>query len=293
VLGLLGLLGCGVAFRAGDDSGAGGRAEGGAGEGGAPVGGGKATSVGGTGGSTGGSGPSGGSSSTAGGGKPQPEPIIYAASRTELYAFDPLTEIHTFIGSFSGCPNVYDLALSSDGELYAVTQSSFESVDPATAACTEILGDFVGNALAFVPVGTVDAQNEALVAWDGNVYMRVDPSTGATTTLGTIESGYASSGDFVAIGNGRGLITVYGNGCSDCILEVDVADGTLVENWGPVGFGEAWGLARWDGTNYLWSGASASFELELVAGAVTVTPIANTPVVEGGYPSAASAPDAI
>jgi hypothetical protein len=251
------------------------------------------TSVFGTGGEDGGAGSGGGgapgSSSTgiditvgtgaggAGGGGTGGDGLIaevYGHSPGELYVLDPTTKEVTVIGPFQGCSGVIDIALDKDSNLYATTFGGFYKVDKVTAACSLISQGGYPNSLSFVPKGTVDPNVEALVGYSGDAYIRIDTVTGAVTQLGgKLPPGYTSSGDIVSVIGGPTYLTVVGSGCGDCIFEIDPATGTMVKNWGPLGYGSVYGLAFWAGAAYGFSNGGDLFEVKFANNAVTTTDI--------------------
>lgn len=200
---------------------------------------------------------------------------VFGHSGTTLYKLDPGTKAVTVVGDFKDCgDSVLDIALDGSSNMFATTSTGLFSVALTSAQCTQIaLGDYP-NSLSFVPAGTADANVEALVGYDGSDYVRIDPKTGAKTTIGSIGSGdLVSSGDVVAVKGGSTYLTVSGTGCdTDCLIEVDPKSGALVKNWGPTGFSEVYGLAFWAGKVYGFDNAGDLFEIAL-ADTLTTTPI--------------------
>lgn len=195
---------------------------------------------------------------------------VYGHSPSVLYRLDPQTKQVTVIGSFSGCDsNVIDIALDADSHMYATTFGGLHRVDRATAACTPIAGGSYPNSLSFVPAGTLDPNVEALVGYQGSTYVRIDPNSGSITNVGSIGGGYASSGDIVSVKGGGTYLTVTGQGCGDCLVEVNPSNGALVKNWGPVGHAQVFGLAFWGGRAYGFSNAGALFEVSFGSDTVT------------------------
>lgn len=190
-----------------------------------------------------------------------PAAAVYAQSSSTLYKLDPDTKALTVIGNFSGCSGVVDIAVDAKSNIYA-SASGIYKVDNKTAKCTSIGGGaFAGNSLSFVPAGTIDPSKETLVTYNGGQYMKVDIDTGATTNLGSLPSGFASSGDIVSVKGGGTYVTVNGNGCGDCLLEVDPKTGTMKKNWGSVGSSAVYGIAYWAGSVYTFNDYGKIYEL--------------------------------
>jgi hypothetical protein len=207
---------------------------------------------------------------------------VFGQSAGTLYKVDPVTNVVTTVGDFQVCDSVIDIALDKNGNMYATTSSGFYSVDKATAVCTHIADGAYPNSLSFVPAGTVDPNVEALVGYEGAEYVRIDLTSGAVTTIGSLgNAGYASSGDVVSVIGGGTYLTVNGNGCNDCIVEVNPTTGALVKNIGKLAYSEVYGLAFWGGSAYGFSATGPVFQINLTTAACTDIPIPNMPA---GYP---------
>jgi hypothetical protein len=184
--------------------------------------------------------------------------IVYGHTADTLYSFDLGSQMVTAIGKFSGCTQtmgltqVIDLAVDEKGNAFVTTFDGFYSVDLMSASCTLVAkGNYTyPNSLSFVPKGTLDPNQEALVGYNGATYLRIDSATGAITNIGTLGMGYMSSGDIVSVKGGGTFLTVTGNGCSDCVLQVDPKTGGVIQNYGSVGRAAVYGLAWWAGALY-------------------------------------------
>lgn len=187
-----------------------------------------------------------------------PPALVYGHTADTLYSFDLNAQMVSLIGKFSGCTQtmgltqVIDLAVDEKGNAFVTTFDGFYSVDLMSAACTLVAkGSYTyPNSLSFVPKGTLDQNQEALVGYNGATYLRIDTSTGAITNIGTLGMGYMSSGDIVSVKGGGTFLTVTGNGCADCVLQVDPKTGSVIQNYGSVGRSAVYGLAWWAGALY-------------------------------------------
>ena len=183
-----------------------------------------------------------------------PKAIVYGHTPDTLYSYDVTTSAVTLVAAFTNCSQstnpaqVIDLAIDSQMNAYVTTFDGFYSVDLQTAQCTLIKAGAYPNSLSFVPVGTLDPNLEALVGYFGNSYVRVNVGTGNTTSVGTLSGGYASSGDIVSVEGGGSFLTVTGNGCGDCLLQVDPKTGDVIQNYGQLPHGAVYGLGYWAGT---------------------------------------------
>lgn len=194
---------------------------------------------------------------------------VYGHSPSELYRLDPNTKQVTTIGAFNGCSSVIDIAIDKNSNMYGTTFDGLYKIDKATAACSFIASGSYPNSLSFVPEGTLDPNVEALVGYNGSEYVRIDPAGGAVQTIGSIGGGYISSGDIVSVKGGKTYLTVKGNNCSDCIIEVNPATGAVIKNYGNLGYGSVFGLAFWAGTAYGFSDYGELFEIQFSQNAVT------------------------
>lgn len=226
-----------------------------------------------------------------------PPALVYGHTSDTLFTFDPQTKAQAKVGPFSGCTQgqvtaVIDLAVDELGGGFVTTFDGFYSVDLTTAQCTLIAKGAYPNSLSFVPKGTLDANEEALVGYSGSSYVRVDPKTGAVTAIGSLSNGYASSGDVVSVKGGGTFLTVTGNGCSDCVLQVNPATGALVQSYGSLGRGAVYGLGYWAGTLYGFDEAGEVFAITGGDGqtATTVTVSTNAQTKWWGAGSTTSAP---
>ena len=207
---------------------------------------------------------------------PQGTAEVFGQSSDTLYKLDPITKAVTAVGPFNGCGGVIDIALDKDSNMYATTFDGFYGVDRTTAKCTFIAsGSSYPNSLSFVPAGTLDPNVEALVGYQGDQYIRIDPKTGAISDVGTsIGMGFSSSGDIVSVKGGGTYLTVTGMGCmTDCLLQVDPKTGSFLKNWGSTGYANVFGLAFWAGVAYGFDAKGQLFEIDFSGQALQITPI--------------------
>jgi hypothetical protein len=256
----------------------------------------------------GGSGAAGGSSGAAGGGGTggegglfippdggTPDPVapseVYGHSATTFYKLDPDTKEVTVIGDFKGCTNVIDIAIDAESNIIGTTFKGLYKIDKATAQCTLITNGTYPNSLSFVPKGTLDPNVEALVGYQNATYVRIDPVSGQVTNLGEIGGGLISSGDIVSVKGGGTYLTVNGPNCFDCLIEVDPKTGSLVKNWGAVGYSAVYGIAFWAGSVYGFTDSGFLFEITFAQDKIISTPIPSMPAPSfWGAGSTTSAP---
>jgi len=212
---------------------------------------------------------------------PPPVAIVYGHSADTLYRLDPNTKQVAVVGPFQGCTQVIDIAIDANSNAYVTTFDGFYKLDLKTASCTLVAsGSSYPNSLSFVPEGTLDPNQEALVGYVGSQYVRIDTATGAVTNVGQLTGGYQSSGDIVSVIGGGTFLTVNGtSGCGDCLLQVDPKTGDIVQNYGSVNHGSVFGLAFWAGTVYGFDNAGQVFSISVQNGQIVTTgiPVPNPP----------------
>jgi hypothetical protein len=205
---------------------------------------------------------------------------VFGHSADTLYKLDPVTKAVTLIGPLSGCGTTIDIALDKNGKMFGTSPDGLYAIDKTTAKCTEIAtGNSYPNSLSFVPQGTVDPNNEALVGYNGSTYVRIDTATGAVTNIGVLQGGYFSSGDIVSVINGGTYLTVNGNGCGDCIIEVNPKTGDFKQMIGDLGHAGVYGLAFWGGAAYGFDDAGELFQIDLKNAKTTTIPLMGVQVL--------------
>lgn len=219
---------------------------------------------------------------------------VFGHSDNTLYRVDTVTRAITEVGTFNGCTNVNDIALDETSSIYASTATELFYVETNTGNCTRIATGTFPNSLSFVPAGTLEADRETLVGFQGGDYVRIDQKTGAVTKVGAIGGGLQSSGDIVSAKGGKTFVTVTGPGCSDsdCLIEIDPKTGALAHNWGPIGKTQVFGLAFWAGDLYAFTNAGELVLVTIDTGVLVATPIpiTNAPKTFRGAGSTTSAP---
>jgi hypothetical protein len=210
---------------------------------------------------------------------------VYAHSADTLYKLEPYSKVTTVIGPFRGCAGqVIDIALDKNGQMYGTTFSSLEKIDKATAQCVTVAQGAYPNSLTFVPVGTLDANAEALVGFEGDQYVRIDTTSGQKTTVGSLNPNatgktYVSSGDVVSIIGDKTYLTVKVTPSmnADALIEVDPKTGKALKLIGSTGQQDIFGLAYWAGTAYGFTNSGLIFALDLTTGQSTNIPIPGAP----------------
>ena len=203
---------------------------------------------------------------------------VYAHSPNTLYRLDPITKVMTTVGVFGGCSTVIDIALDKNGVMYGTGFGELYKIDKSTAGCTLVANGSYPNSLSFVPAGTVDPVNEALVGYVGASYVRINTSNGAVTTIGNLGiAGYASSGDLVSLIGGSSYLTVTGPACGDCLVEINPTTGALINKIGPLGHSSVFGLAYWAGTAYGFDSFGSLFQINVQTAVTMNIPIPNAP----------------
>ncbi|MBX3207186.1 MAG: hypothetical protein KF764_19215 [Labilithrix sp.] len=200
---------------------------------------------------------------------------VFGQSATTLYKLEPATKAVTVVGDFKNCERIIDIALDEKSTLYAVSDNTLYTVDKTTAACTKLHSGNYPNSLSFVPKGTLDANEEALVGYDGGDYVRIDVNDGTRTVVGKLGGNLVSSGDIASVKGGKTFLTVKGGSCNtyDCLVEIDPTTGKLVKNWGSVEHKKVFGLSFWGGNVYGFDEQGNLFEVVFGSNKIVTTTI--------------------
>jgi len=173
--------------------------------------------------------------------------VMYAHSGDTLFRVDPDTLKVTTVGTFHpNAPHMNDLAVTPDGKLYAVSSSNLYQVDPTDASITWVtkVPGTTNVALTF------DVDGSLLASDKTGSFRRVDPITGTCAPIGSYGAGLGSSGDLVALKDGKlyevNDVNAKGN---NTLITVDPKTGQAT-TVGPTGFRMVWGLSFWGGTLY-------------------------------------------
>lgn len=202
---------------------------------------------------------------------------VYGHSASTLYKLEPKTKAVTVVGDFKNCEPIIDIALDEKSTLYGVSYDVLYTIDKTTATCTKLHEGHFPNSLSFVPKGTVDPNEEALVGYDKDDYVRIDTRTGARTIIGKLYAakGVESSGDIVSVKGGKTFLTVKGGPCtqSDCLYEVDPTTGKKLHDWGSVEHKKVFGLSFWGGKVYGFDETGNLFEVTFGSNKIVTTTI--------------------
>ena len=205
--------------------------------------------------------------------------LVYADTANALYTIDPqnptssATKLCNFGGDINGAA-INDIAVDANGVLYALSSSALFRVTltpdgsgscPSTEV-TQVAGSSNYNALSFTLDGTL------LAAGSDGTIARVDLQSGSSSVVGSFASGYGSSGDFVALSDGRIFATARKSGTTnDYLVQIDQNGGlySQVAVIGNVGFTGVYGLGFWAGTLYGFDSAGDVLTIDPNSGAAT------------------------
>ena len=204
---------------------------------------------------------------------------VYANGSDELYELSPdLSTIRDII-PLTGCgAEVLDIAMSPRGSMFAMTSDGFYQIQPTSGSCEWLHEDAHPNSLAFLPSDA--SGRELLVGYDGATYYGIDPMTGKSEVIGALDAGYFSSGDIAVMPSGRAYLTVQGNGCGDCLAEIDPATGGMIRLIGSLGQPDIYGLAVVGGALYGFSVTGDVMRIDPQTAATQMVPLDNwSPIV--------------
>jgi len=227
---------------------------------------------------------------------------VYAHSDLTLYRFNPVAGDFARVGNFTclegteGVAEMLDIAIDRAGNMvgtaamseHATITGRLVTIDKMTAACTVLRTGSYPNSLAFVPVGTVLPDREALVGYVNDAYVMINPDTGLVSGVGNLNapgaaSPWMSSGDIVSIVGGGTYVTIIPKGsvtadpAGDRIAEVEPATGAIKRVIGATGATGLFGLGYWGGIAYGFSSSGLLVKIDLQSGAGTPVPITGGP----------------
>lgn len=207
---------------------------------------------------------------------------IFAHSSSALYRMDAksFTKIGDF--SFDQWPSsVTDIALDDKGNLFAITFSDLFQCQTKTAKCTWLASlpqSF--NGLTFVPKGTASLAQAGLIgianSGDWNL-IEVVGGTATVTKLGSYGN-LSSSGDAFSLeGKGTYATTKSFGAFSDVLVEVNPANGQVINQIGETGVSNLWGVAWSGGVMYGFAEAGGVYSIDLATGKASTVPGLSVP----------------
>jgi hypothetical protein len=210
----------------------------------------------------------------------QGTPEVFGHSRTTIYKLNPESKAVGVVGPFVGCTDIEDIALDAQSNLFGTSDEGLFEIDKVTGDCTMVAPGDYPNSLSFVPAGTLDPDEEALVGYLDDQFVRIDVDTGNILEIGSPwNNDLVSSGDIVSVKNGPTYLTVKDapntsvEVCRDCLVEINPASGVIIEEFGPLGFDRVFGTAFWAGSVYGFTNDGELFEIVVENGSLTTTPV--------------------
>ena len=184
-----------------------------------------------------------------------------------------------YIILFSNGPELTDIALSEDQNLFGITFSELYSLDLAKNTSTLIgnLGFNGVNALGF------DANNILYGATNNGNFLRINPNTGVATLVANIP-GFSSGGDLVFNPETNQFFAT-SNTPNDSTLFSIALDGTATEI-GAIGFDDVFGLSLENETLFGYTADRQKIQINPETGSGTFdTALSNTNLTIGGATS--------
>lgn len=190
---------------------------------------------------------------------------VYGHTGQELYRLDTASLQPVLIGAFTntGAQSITDVAIDKDDNMRGITLDRIFTIDEESGAAEQLAELEVGTpnltSLTFVPVDLSDPDGEEILvaaADDGTVY-QIDPSTGATTEIGsygtTAGGTIRSSGDIVAV-RGVGIFATVTIGddltAPDYLAVIDPTDWHATPLGVGTGYDRIFGIGFWRDTLY-------------------------------------------
>lgn len=195
---------------------------------------------------------------------------MYAHTASVLFSVEPESPYgHTRIGAFTDAvsgpvTDITDVAIDTDGLMYAVSFETLYRVNPSNAQVETIgrAGVTGLNALTFLADGT-------LLAGSGSNLYQVDTTTGRFTQLSSIGD-WSFSGDMVGLPDGL-LYCAMGNatsGSNTSLVVYDLASQTIIRT-GSTFTGSLYGVAYAEGRLFGFNASGDIFELDQTDGRAT------------------------
>jgi len=194
---------------------------------------------------------------------------MFVHSDTTLYAVDDQNFDLIHIGEFGLGEEdlITDLAVTGDGDVYAISSDNVFAIDSENGEAT-LTTEFDGGlnvGMTFLDSG------ELLVAEKDGTVRRVDPDSGEVHMVGVFGDGYGTAGDLVAVSDG----TMYAiaedldgeEGDSNVLVTIDPASGQVDQVIGPIGFADVFGCAYARGHVYAFTKGGDIIEVDRMTGA--------------------------
>ncbi|MBI4511587.1 MAG: hypothetical protein HY698_18275 [Deltaproteobacteria bacterium] len=197
--------------------------------------------------------------------------VMWAHSKSTLYAIDPETFTLTTVGNFANGDNITDLAVTPDGTVYGISAAKLYVVDRETGKAS-YSADVPGKTnvgMTFLPDGSLLAADS-----EGGV-RRINPTSGLVNELGAFGGAYATAGDLVAVADGT-MYAISDKGPhgdefeNNLLLVVNPASGKVTKEVGGIGFGQVFGCAYANGHVYAFTNAGQLIEIDRTTGEGTL-----------------------
>ncbi|MBM75314.1 MAG: hypothetical protein CMK59_07925 [Proteobacteria bacterium] len=183
---------------------------------------------------------------------------VYAHSSSMLYKINPFTFESEEVTSV---PGLFDFDTDLEGNLYGISPVSLYLYDTNSQSWNLIgaLGHSGGTLNGFA----ISNSGHGFATAGSNLY-RVDLTSGQATLVGTMDSGFVSSGDCVTDKEDNLYMTSGTNGLDTLIrINGETAEAFAV---GDTGFADIWGLTFAWGTLYGFTGSGELLEINPVTG---------------------------
>jgi len=254
----------------------------------------------------------GGAAGTGSGGSPKGD--IYLNSLDTLYHFEPFSSVLTVIGKFdcvllepspTADTGMNDIALDKNDTMYGVAKLGGQSpgsaqdqvivsIDKKTGHCQKELvvdsklvnpqGGLEIRGLSFVPQGTLDAGDEALVALEiYGSYLKIDLAKKSATVIGGLNGSgplmwQTKGADVVSIIGDKTYVTAarFGEG-TDSLAIMDPKTGAIIQGFPMTSLTTLGGIAYWAGTLYGFTTEGKAYSLDPKTGVSTGIIVNNAP----------------
>jgi len=192
---------------------------------------------------------------------------IYGDSATTLYSYDPTTQSVTSIAKFKlangSSVSIFDIAITSNGLMYAVDGSHLYYVNASTGILSLLPTTGIG---AFGDINGLAALSDGTIVISGNGVALYNVATQSITTL-LAPGTYQSSGDIIALPDGY-LYMAATSRSNDVLIQINPTTGATVE-MGSLGHTGVYGLGYAYGTLYGFDSSGMVFSINPSTGATS------------------------
>ena len=200
--------------------------------------------------------------------------VMYGQSPSTLYSYDPSSHASTVIANFrlanGSAVSVRDIAITTNGLMYAVDGANLYYVNAATGVLTKLPTQGIST-FGNINGLTALSDGDLVISGDGIVIYNIASQT-LTTLLAP--GGYQSSGDIIALPDGNLYMAASTNG-NDHLIRINPTTGATFD-LGSLGHEAVYGLGYADGVFYGFASNGQVFNITTTSTSVSTSGNVNT-----------------